>query len=161
MPPTVSIHLLKELPEAEDLPSGDAFARVLARAGASGGEVNLILTGAAQVRRLNREFRGKDLATDVLAFDYGEDRGRGRIWGDVFVSAEAARRQARELRLDVLEELARLFLHGCLHLLGHRDTSPGERARMEALQESLLPELLQRSGAGAAPSRPKGRRKRA
>jgi probable rRNA maturation factor len=129
--------------------------------------VNLILTGAAEVRRLNRDFLRKDRDTDVIAFDYTEperfsQRRNGRlrrlpvspsappraravqrlIWGDVYVSAEAALEQARERGIPPREELARLFLHGCLHLLGYRDGTPAERARLEAVQESLLAHAL-------------------
>jgi len=184
MPPRISLHHLRTLPEAGELPPSRAFARALTRAGASGGEVNLVLSGEEEVRRLNREFRGADYATDVLAFDYcsasspsspklhpsaprviglariGDSAGSprktgavppGSIWGDVFVSAEAACRQARERDIPVREELARLFLHGCLHLLGFRDEAPRDRARMEAVQESLLREILasRRRPAGA------------
>jgi probable rRNA maturation factor len=152
MPPRVTLHLLRRHPEVRALPRPEAFARALARAGANAGEVNLILAGADLVRRLNREFRGKDRDTDVLAFDYREPAGAGPrptrgtpdagIWGDVFVSAEAAAAQAGERDIPVREETARLFLHGCLHLLGYRDGTPAQRKRLEAVQEILLPQVL-------------------
>jgi probable rRNA maturation factor len=163
MPPSVSLHRLKRVPEAGRLPSGRAFARALERAGAAGGEVSLVLTGAEEVRRLNREFLGEDRETDVIAFHYDagvdavgaasaprERPGSSAamsIWGDVFVSAETAVRQARERELPVREELARLFLHGCLHLLGYRDATRAESRRMQTLQEALLPEVLGPRGA--------------
>lgn len=197
MPPNVSLHLPTRPPEGVRLPSSRAFARILERAGAAAGEVNLVLTSDREVRRLNREFLGKDSSTDVLAFDYLErrapgspseshtpttaretwrpaqptsqaDAGRskprraaraggdrrtkrrgatsGEIWGDVFVSAETALAQASERGIAPREELARLFLHGALHLLGYRDDAALERARMEALQEALLRELLRGGG---------------
>jgi probable rRNA maturation factor len=158
MPPRVFLNLPRPLSEARPPLSSRAFARVLRRAGASAGEVNLILTSAAEMRRLNREFLGKDRDTDVIAFDYtkparsggGLHRGKGEgdtvqlgsIWGDVYVGAEAALQQAREREIPVREELARLFLHGCLHLLGYRDRTRLERARMEEAQETLLPDVL-------------------
>jgi probable rRNA maturation factor len=144
--------------------------------------VSLILTSAAELRRLNREFLGKDRDTDVITFDYTEPprdpgarrpgnglrprsiRGKGgtlqsgSIWGDVYVSAEAAREQARERAIPVREELARLFLHGCLHLLGHRDGTRSERVRMERAQESLLPDLLARPAPRATGLRRTGAR---
>lgn len=164
MPPRVFLHQVRPLPEAGSAPPPAAFARALARAGAARGEVNLILTDALEVRRLNREFRGEDSETDVIAFDYLSDwalgrgseagsaagaRGRSRprhpadhVWGDVFVSAEAALAQARERGIPATEELARLFLHGCLHLAGYRDETPAEAERMTAVQEELLAPLL-------------------
>lgn len=168
MLPRVTLHLPRPLPEAGPPLRSRAFARALARAGARGGEVNLILTDAAEVRRLNREFLRKDRDTDVIAFDYTEPersfepRRNGRhpglpespsapprasavrrsIWGDVYVSEEAALEQARERGIPPREELARLFLHGCLHLLGYRDGTRAERARLETVQESLLAHAL-------------------
>jgi probable rRNA maturation factor len=171
MPPKVSLHRLTTPPEARRLPGARAFARILARAGAASGEVALVLTDARHVRRLHREYAGEDRDTDVLAFEYaapvrngraaprerapqaaarrraaGPSRRGAAVHGDVFVSADAARRQAEERGLPPREELARLFLHGCLHLLGWRDATPAERRRMEAVQEALLPELLGRRG---------------
>ncbi|MFN2431777.1 MAG: rRNA maturation RNase YbeY [Gemmatimonadota bacterium] len=145
MPPTVSLHLPSRLPEAGELPPARAFARVLGRAGAATGEIALVLVDAGEIRRLNREFRGKDRATDVLSFDYREP-GDGRdvrdVWGDVYVSDEAARDQAHERGIPFPEELARLFLHGALHLLGFRDDTPQELERMTGVQEELLEQLL-------------------
>jgi rRNA maturation RNase YbeY len=138
---------------------------LLARSGAAAGEVHLILTDRAELRRLNRRFLGRDGETDVIAFDYleGLPEHAGRIWGDVYVNGDAAREQARERRIPVREELARLFLHGCLHLLGYRDGTPVERARMEVVQESLLADLL-RAPRGRSAARPgaagAGRRRR-
>ncbi len=184
MPPRVFINLPRPLPEARPPLSGRAFARVLGRMGVRAGEVNLILTSAAELRRLNREFLGKDRDTDVIAFEYtqptlpaegvhpgrgegdtvqhgsiwgdGDTVQRGSIWGDVYVSAEAALEQARERDIPVREELARLFLHGCLHLLGYGDGTRPERDRMQEAQEGLLPHVL----AFRAPRAP-GRRSRA
>jgi probable rRNA maturation factor len=147
MPPKVFLHLPRPLPEARTLPSRRAFGRVLERAGAHTGLVNLILADAAEVRRLNRQFLGRDRPTDVIAFDYMETPQEGSIWGDVFVSAEAALEQAQEREIPVGEELARLFLHGCLHLLGYRDRARSDRTRMRRTQESLLGVLF-------APDRP-------
>jgi probable rRNA maturation factor len=161
MPPRVTLHRPRPVPEARALPSPRAFERLLARSGVRGGEINLILTDADELRRLNRRFLGKDRETDVIAFDYlteeadptgaradrASSPGRDRLWGDVYVSRDAALAQARERGIPLREELARLFLHGCLHLLGHRDGTRAERARMEAAQEALLRELLS-AGAG-------------
>lgn len=160
MPPTVFLHLPPG-PDAAAVPPRTAFARVLARAGARRGEVTLVLVAADELRRLNRTYRRRDYDTDVLSFDYrepGEDQA-GTLWGDVFVSADAARRQARERGIPAREELARLFLHGALHLMGYRDGTPREAARMERVQESLLRELLapaarRRVARRPAPDRP-------
>jgi probable rRNA maturation factor len=155
MPPRVSLHLLKPLADADPIPDARAFAASLARAGAARGQVSLILTGSEELHRLNRDFRGKDRPTDVIAFDYRETGGRepetvhigagdsrSLIWGDVYVSADAAEAQARERGIGAAEEATRLFLHGCLHLLGYRHDTPADHRRMESAQEAMLASLL-------------------
>jgi probable rRNA maturation factor len=131
------------------------------------GEVALILTESDELHRLNRRFRRKDRPTDVLAFDYAEDGTapatpdavphrsiygdvsdradavpHRSIYGDVYVSADAANRQAQERAIAPTEEAARLFLHGCLHLMGYRHDTPAALGRMLSLQEKLLADLL-------------------
>lgn len=103
------------------------------------GTVSVLLTGDAEIRRLNREFRGKDKATDVLSFPAGENAGRARVAGDLAISVETAAREA-ELRGHSLEtELRVLLLHGALHLAGYdHETDSGEMARKE---ESLRRKL--------------------
>ena len=83
--------------------------------------------GDREMRRVNRQFRGQDKATDVLSFP-GED---GHL-GDVLVSVPTARRQAAEAGQGVDRELKTLLLHGVLHCLGYdHETDRGEMARLE------------------------------
>jgi rRNA maturation RNase YbeY len=93
------------------------------------------------MRELNRRYLGKDVPTDVIAFALGEG---GDLVGDVYVGVEQARRQAEELGLAVEEELARLVIHGVLHVLGHDHPEGPERLRshMFFLQERVLREVL-------------------
>jgi len=80
-----------------------------------------------EMRRVNRDFRGKDKATDVLSFP-GEE---GHL-GDVMISVPTARRQAAEAGHGVDRELKVLLLHGVLHCLGHdHETDQGEMERLE------------------------------
>jgi probable rRNA maturation factor len=86
-----------------------------------------------EVRRANREFRGKDGPTDVLSFPGGEvPAGEPRHLGDILISVPTARRQARSAGHGVERELRRLLLHGLLHCLGHdHETDGGEMERLE------------------------------
>ncbi len=98
----------------------------------------------AAIRRLNRKFLGHDRATDVLAFglDPRGSRGPGgELFGEVVVSADTARREARARGIPVEEELLRYVVHGILHLLGFDDHRPRDRARMWARQEAALRRL--------------------
>jgi len=101
------------------------------------GTVTIVLTGDAAMRRLNREWRGVDRATDVLSFpsDASEPRvpGQPRHLGDLVIATGVARRQAAEARHSYATELKVLALHGLLHLLGYdHETDDGQMRRLEA-----------------------------
>lgn len=103
------------------------FARKLQQQVAKGGRFDCLVTGDAELRRLNLQFRGKDYATDVLSFP-GSD---GHL-GDLAISAARARAQAREFGHTTEEELRILMLHGVLHLMGmDHETDTGRMARAE------------------------------
>jgi probable rRNA maturation factor len=93
------------------------------------GEISLVLAGDRLLRRLNRDYRGKDRPTDVLSFP--GDGGEGGL-GDVVISVETAGRNARRLGRSLLQELDVLALHGLLHVLGHdHETDDGTMDRLE------------------------------
>lgn len=92
-------------------------------------EVAVRIVEDAEMRRLNRRWQGKDRTTDVLAF---------QTTGDVAVSADRARVQARELGHSFRTELLLLAIHGLQHLADRRDGTTGERAAMLAEGERLL-----------------------
>ena len=109
-----------------------AAARQLSRAGASG-ELSVFLVGDRRMRRLNRSFRGKDCSTDVLSFPQG-----GRLVGDVVISLDTARRQAREGGWTLARELRQLVAHGILHCLGHDHEDERAARRMAAAERRVL-----------------------
>ena len=92
-------------------------------------ELSVLFCGDARMRRLNRVYRGKDRATDVLAFPAGS----GALLGDIVVSVPYASRQARRCGERPSREIDRLLLHGYLHLLGYdHETDTGEMDALEA-----------------------------
>jgi probable rRNA maturation factor len=111
----------------------ESFARKLRREVAKGRSFDCLITGDADLRRLNREFRGKDYATDVLSFPSAPQAPRPEPHlGDVAISLGRARSQAREFGHTVEREVQVLMLHGLLHLLGMDHESDGGRmARAE------------------------------
>jgi len=122
------------------------------------GEVSVLLTGDKAIRRMNRGFRGKDKATDVLSFPAlaeGFGTAAERIAGDLAVSVDTARKQAREQQHALTCELKVLLLHGLLHLAGYdHEADEGQMARRErTLREKLrLPVgLIERAGVEVAP----------
>jgi probable rRNA maturation factor len=109
----------------------------------TGCELSLSLVGDHAIRRLNRTWRKKDKATDVLSFPAGElPRGTPgpRPLGDVVISLDTARRQSREYERTLESELARYLAHGLLHLLGHDHERPRDAQKMARAEERLLGE---------------------
>ena len=98
---------------------------------AAQGDVAVALVGDAKMRALNREFRGVDRPTDVLAFPAGT---RGHL-GDIVIATGVARRQARAAGHPVDTEFRCLALHGLLHLLGYDHEQ--DDGRMERLERRL------------------------
>jgi probable rRNA maturation factor len=105
----------------------EVFAEVLRRRVAAGRSFHCRITGDAELRRLNRDFLGKDYATDVLSFP-SQTGGLG----DLAISRHRAAAQARAFGHTLTEELQLLMLHGLLHLTGLDHESDGGRmARAE------------------------------
>jgi probable rRNA maturation factor len=106
----------------------DSFAGTLRSRVARGREFHCLITGDAELRRLNAGYLGKDFATDVLSFP-----GEGDYLGDIAISLGRARSQAKVFGHSVEDELRILMLHGVLHLTGlDHETDGGRMARAEA-----------------------------
>ena len=114
-------------------------------------ELGLVITDDETIRQLNRSYRGRDEATDVLSFAFLEDSEATPFitppdgvlhLGEVILSYPRAVAQAEEHHHPLEHELALLVIHGVLHLLGHKDEdAPGE-AKMRAEEKRVLGELL-------------------
>ena len=117
----------------------------------------MLICSDAVIRRLNREWRGRDRATDVLSFPLTEPAGAGPWLGDVVLSLDTAERRARQDARALGAELDRYLAHGILHLLGHDHERAADAARMAAAEERLLrgEGMVGAAGAGGgrAPSR--------
>ncbi len=121
-----------ESPRALRLPGLGAWLQAVAPARARG-VVSLALVSDRAIRRLNRDFAGKDAATDVLSFPAAGPHLGVPFLGDIVIATGVARRQARESGHALTDEVKTLALHGLLHLLGydHHDDG-GTMARLEA-----------------------------
>jgi probable rRNA maturation factor len=111
--------------------------RFLAALGREDAELSILLVGDRRIRSLNREWRGKDAATDVLSFPLSDPPGIGPLLGDVVVSLDTAVRRAREDGRPVAAELDRYLAHGILHLLGFDHERPADARRMAEREEAL------------------------
>jgi len=107
-------------------------------------EVSLVITDSGTVRRLNRDYRGVDQPTDVLAFSMHQQEADFILppdnvlrLGEVVISYPRAAEQAREQGHSTARELALLVIHGMLHLLGYDHDKPEEGKKMRARRKSF------------------------
>ena len=107
-----------------------------------GSEASVVLASDALVRRLNRTYRGKDAATNVLSFPFQRPPGAGSedgaYLGDVLLAAETVRLEALERGIERSHHLQHLVLHGLLHLLGYDHQTDAAADEMERLETDIL-----------------------
>jgi probable rRNA maturation factor len=133
-------------------------AALMRAVGAPRAELSLSFVTDRAIRRLNRDFRGKDSATDVLSFpQFNPDAVAAAALataapaplGDIVISIETAARQARELNIEIAARLRTLLIHGMLHLLGYDHEASAAEARRMFKREHQLAALLAGDGAAA------------
>lgn len=149
--------------ESDDISARELirFATQAQRAVKLAGEVTVRITSSRELRELNRRFRRKKQATDVLSFP----SVMPEVGGDIAISQEIAARNAAQLGHSTESELKILILHGMLHLAGHdHESDNGEMRRLESdlrRQLNLPGSLLERAHAARpTPRNPAGLRRR-
>jgi len=126
-----------------------ALREAAAMAATKGGELAIVLTDDSAIRALNRDWRGKDKATNVLSFPApihshpgnAPPLARPHLMGDIVIAYETAAREAQAEGRPFQHHLAHLAVHGFLHLLGHDHASDAEADAMEALEIAVLARL--------------------
>lgn len=104
--------------------------------GYSGGEVSIAFVTNEKIKELNKRYRKKDEATDVLSFPIDNE-----ILGDIIISAERAANQAQEYGHSIKRELAYLTVHGILHLFGYDHHNQEDKSEMRQKEERVLTQL--------------------
>jgi len=102
------------------------------------GRVNIIFTTDKHLQQLNSSFRKKDQATDVLSFCIDQPTDKYATFGEIYISVETSKRQAREYGQTLDAELLRLSCHGLLHLLGYDHIKAADLKKMEARERHFL-----------------------
>lgn len=131
--------------EVEDQVEPGAFERLLERAceilDSHDGQVNFVIVSDAQIQNLNREYRKKNKPTDVLSFPYEDEKWPEvgeKIFGEIFISIDTAKLQAKEKGHSLEKELEILFVHGLLHLMGFDHQNDAEEEEMEDYAKRIL-----------------------
>jgi probable rRNA maturation factor len=86
--------------------------------------------------KLHREYSGVRGTTDVLTFELSEPKDE--LEGEIYICLDQARRQATEYKVNMTEEIARLAVHGILHLAGYDDRTKSGRSQMKKLEDRML-----------------------
>src|SRR5262245_73222 len=149
-PPRLALTLLTE---GGDWSRFSAIAATVERAGralanapevaiADGAEATVVLGNDTLVRRLNATYRGKDLATNVLAFPFQRPTGSPAeaeaYLGDVVLAAETVLHEADQRAIEPAHHLQHLVVHGLLHLLGYDHETGAAAEAMERLETAIL-----------------------
>ena len=121
--------------DAEGLPAAASFRRWVRAALKRNASITLRVVGAREARALNRRYRRRDYATNVLTFVYAEERP---LAGDVAICAPVVKREARAQRVDPIAHYAHLTVHGVLHLQGYDHARARDAEKMERLEARIL-----------------------
>ncbi len=101
--------------------------------------IALYVTDDHEIRELNRQYRDQNTPTDVLAWSYWEDDPESEMLGEIVISMDRVKEQARRNGWSEEAELLRLLAHGCAHLVGYdHEHSPEEEKRMLAVEIEML-----------------------
>jgi probable rRNA maturation factor len=119
----------------DGLPARTTLRRWIVAALERDAELTVRFVGAAEARKLNRDYRGRDYATNVLTFDYAH---APVVRADIVLCVPVIRREAREQRKAFRDHLAHLAVHGVLHAQGHEHDRAVDARKMEAREVGIL-----------------------
>ena len=98
--------------------------------------ITFIFSNDDKLRKLKKEYFGKDIFTDTISFNLEEESDP--IEGEVYISLERVSENAHTFQQDFITEYKRVIIHGCLHLLGYNDELPEDKTKMTELEETYL-----------------------
>lgn len=116
------------------------LARLAKKEGKSLGSLNYIFCTDKALLDINRQYLKHDFYTDIITFDLSESPST--LSGEIYISIDRVRDNAKTLGVSVKEELHRVIFHGLLHLCGYRDKKPGEIKEMRAKEGYYLQQYL-------------------
>ncbi len=108
--------------------------------------LSVVIVNNKEIKKINKLYRQKERATDVLTFSFlGRDKHfqvMEDVIGEIFISAEMAKKQAQEASSSFKKEIILLFVHGFLHILGYNHKTRKEAFKMRKLEEKILSEVI-------------------
>jgi probable rRNA maturation factor len=102
--------------------------------------IAVIFISDEEIKELHKKFLGKSIYTDVITFNLGD---KDHIEGEIYISLDRAKIQAKKYQVSLINEISRLIIHGCLHLAGYNDCNQEVRVIMKKREDNYL-ELIQK-----------------
>ena len=124
-----------KMPDIKKRETSEWIKSVAATYDRKAGEIGYMFVSDEKILEVNKEYLGHDYYTDIITFDYDEG---DRINGDIVISLDTVRSNAKQFHKEYDDELHRVIIHGILHLCGINDKGPGEREIMEAAENKAL-----------------------
>ncbi|EFK96884.1 conserved hypothetical protein [sediment metagenome] len=105
------------------------------------GDISFVFCTDDYLLEINKQYLNHDTLTDIITFDYSKENPQQAISGDIFISIERVKENAKKFNKTFENELNRVMIHGVLHLLGYGDKTPKDKVEMTR-QEDLCLKLL-------------------
>ena len=99
------------------------------------GDINYIFCSDDELAKIHLQYMGKEDLTDIITFDYVKDK---EVSGDIFISTERVKENAKIFEVSAEEEMLRVMSHGLLHLMGFKDKSEGDRIKMREKEDEKI-----------------------
>lgn len=128
-----------EMPELDQPKVRQWIRSVAADYGFAVGDITYVFTDDEGELRVNQQFLGHDYYTDVITFDYSSG---SVISGDIFISLDMVKHNAKQVGTIFVEELMRIMIHGVLHLTGQGDKTPESKSQMTEKENLALAKLV-------------------
>jgi probable rRNA maturation factor len=138
MPFTIEINAADQSHRPDRARLKKAVRLILQDAGIRSAEISIAIVTDVRMQEFNRQYLQHDYPTDVLSFLLDHDRQEKSLEGQIIASAEYAAREAINYGWTTDDELLLYIIHGCLHLVGHDDTTPGAKKAMRAAEADYL-----------------------
>ena len=139
MPLKIRIKNLNKKRKIDRIAVKTAVLRVLRGFGKSDCVIGITFVDTKRIKRLNKKYMKKREATDVLSFSLG--RRRGEIIGDIYISSDEAKHNAKRFNTCFRKEILLYAIHGVLHTLGFGDKSAVEKKKIRRLESKFLKEI--------------------
>lgn len=128
-----------EMPSINETKIEEWISKVVASHNRELGELAYIFCSDEKILEVNNEYLQHDYYTDIITFDYTEDKV---ISGDMFISLDTVKSNSEQFKTNYNEELLRVIVHGVLHLCGFADATDEEESKMRELEDKALSLIL-------------------